>query len=442
MKSISRFREDVDSATDYPIGFNDLIAFTIFAAVALVIMFRINSTITIAVFVPLGFVVFVVNAVRRRTEAYRRANREATGRVTGFLGEVMGAVQAVQVANAEEQVIGHFRELSDIRLKAAVRDSVFDQVREAIFANTINLGTGAILLLAGQAMRGGAFTVGDFALFTFYLGWLSEFTTLAGRLLAQYHQVGVAIGRMTTLLAGAPTETLVRPGPVYLSGPFPEIALPSRAPTDRLAVLETSGLSYRYPDTERGIADISFRLERESFTVVTGRIGSGKTTLLQVLLGLLPRDAGEIRWNGQDVADPAAFFVPPRAAFTTSGTAAFQRVAPGQPPARSARNRRSIYRPRYTPRCSSPISSRWAAAWKRWSGQKEFGCPAVRSSESRRRGCLFARPSYSSSTTSRARSTSKRKRSSGGASFPVRARPAWSFPTAAPPFAAPTTSSS
>ncbi|MEP7357128.1 MAG: ABC transporter ATP-binding protein, partial [Anaerolineales bacterium] len=42
----------------------------------------------------------------------------------------------------------------------------------------------------------------------------------------------------------------------------------------------------------------------------------GKTTLLRALLGLLPRDAGEIVWNGQPVSDPANFFVPPRAAYT------------------------------------------------------------------------------------------------------------------------------
>ena len=37
-------------------------------------------------------------------------------------------------------------------------------------------------------------------------------------------------------------------------------------------------------------------------------------TLLQALLGLLPLDAGEIRWNGALVEEPAAFFVPPRCA--------------------------------------------------------------------------------------------------------------------------------
>ena len=58
-------------------------------------------------------------------------------------------------------------------------------------------------------------------------------------------------------------------------------------------------------------------MPRGSFTVVTGRIGSGKTTLLRVLLGLLPRDAGEVRWNGEPVDDLAAFFVPPRSAYTS-----------------------------------------------------------------------------------------------------------------------------
>jgi ATP-binding cassette subfamily B protein len=58
-------------------------------------------------------------------------------------------------------------------------------------------------------------------------------------------------------------------------------------------------------------------LKRGDFVVVTGRIGSGKTTLLRVLLGLLPKDCGEIYWNGERVRDPAYFFIPPRSAYTS-----------------------------------------------------------------------------------------------------------------------------
>jgi ATP-binding cassette subfamily B protein len=315
-EAVSRFRDDVDNATGFPIEFNDLIALSVFAVIALVVMLRINPTITLAVFLPLALVVALVNALRERIERYRRASREAAGQVTGFLGELLGAVQAVQVAGAEEQVVDHFRDLNQARLKASVLDSVFDQVRQSVFANTVNVGTGAILLLAGRAMAAGTFTVGDFALFVYYLGWVTEFTTLFGRLLALYRQLGVSFGRLAALLGGAAPATLVRHAEVHLHGPLPAVAPPARAPADRLALLEARGLTYHYPETDRGIDGIDLRLERGTLTVVTGRIGAGKTTLLQVLLGLLPRDAGEIRWNGAIVDDPAGFLVPPRVAYT------------------------------------------------------------------------------------------------------------------------------
>src|SRR5439155_18387476 len=80
--------------------------------------------------------------------------------------------------------------------------------------------------------------------------------------------------------------------------------------------LEVDNLSYRYPGAGRGIAHVHLSLARGQFVVITGRIGSGKTTLLRTLLGLLPKQEGEIRWNGALVDDPTTFFVPPRSAYT------------------------------------------------------------------------------------------------------------------------------
>ncbi len=85
---------------------------------------------------------------------------------------------------------------------------------------------------------------------------------------------------------------------------------------DRLERVAVRGLRYQYPDTQRGISDISFTLNRGTLTVVTGRVGSGKTTLLRVLLGLLPKDAGEVRWNDRLIDDLASDLVPPRSAYT------------------------------------------------------------------------------------------------------------------------------
>lgn len=87
-------------------------------------------------------------------------------------------------------------------------------------------------------------------------------------------------------------------------------------PERRFDMLEVRGLSYHYPGTERGITGIDLRIPYGSFTVVTGRIGSGKTTLLRTLLGLLPKESGEVYWNGERIANPADFFKPPHTAYT------------------------------------------------------------------------------------------------------------------------------
>jgi ATP-binding cassette subfamily B protein len=80
--------------------------------------------------------------------------------------------------------------------------------------------------------------------------------------------------------------------------------------------LEIAGLTYIFPETGRGIRDISFETRAGELTVITGRIGSGKSTVVRALLGLLPAD-GEIRWNDEPVDRPADFFIPPHSAYTS-----------------------------------------------------------------------------------------------------------------------------
>jgi ATP-binding cassette, subfamily B, bacterial len=315
-EAVSRFRDDIDETLWSVMYFNDLIALTAFAAVGLTIMLRINTWITLAVLLPLVLIVVVTRRVSERIEEFRKASREATGAVTGFLGEIFGAVQAVKIVGAETRMIRRFAALNDQRRATGVRDKLFSELLQSIFANTVNIGTGLILLLAATSIRARTFTVGDFALFVYYLGWISEFTGLFGIVLTRYRQAGVSFGRMITLLQGAPSQSLVAHSSVHMRGPLPEIPVPPRAEADRLHTLEVSNLSFQYPESGRGIVGVDLRLERGSFTVITGRIGSGKTTLLRTLLGLLPRDAGEITWNGRPIDNPTTFFVPPRSAYT------------------------------------------------------------------------------------------------------------------------------
>jgi ATP-binding cassette subfamily B protein len=312
-ETVSRFRDDTEHVIWWPIQFNNVIGSAFTGTIALIVMARIHLLITLVVFLPIIVVVSIVEAARRRIVVYRRANQVRTSALTGYIGDVFAAVQTVQVANAEGRVVERFRELNAHRRRAAVRDRLLEEVLKGAFW-VVNLGTGVVLIFAGRALQSGSFTVGDLALFVYYLHIFEEFSRDLGGGLAGYRQLAVSFGRMHELLAGSRPEALVNDDEIFERGPLPPKTTPS-AQVEPLAELRVEGLSYRHGSAGGGVEDVSLVLRRGSFTVVTGRIGSGKTTLLQSILGLVPA-AGAIRWNGGVVDDPATFLVPPRTAYT------------------------------------------------------------------------------------------------------------------------------
>jgi len=315
-EAISRFRDDVEEVFNWIDVVFDFSGSLVFAVVAATLMARINPLLTLVVLVPLLTTTLAVNALGGTIRRFRRASRAATSQVTSFIGELFGAVQAVQVATAEEPVVAEFHRLNRVRHRAALKDNLFSELIDSFNQNTGQIATGLMLLLIAQRLRSGTFTVGDVALFASYLGWITTFPRYGSRVLTRYKQASVSIDRMLRMLPEAAPTALVEHGPVYLHDALPIVPYAPKSATDRLDLLETRGLTYRHPRTGRGIERIDLRVPRGAFVAVTGRVGSGKSTLLRTLLGLLARQEGEIRWNGHAIEDPALVLVPPRVAYT------------------------------------------------------------------------------------------------------------------------------
>ncbi|MBE2237523.1 MAG: ABC transporter ATP-binding protein [Caldilineaceae bacterium] len=315
-EAINRYRDDVAEVADFPLWLPDVAGNVLSFVVAVVIMARINLLITLFVFLPLVVAFVAGRAAWGRFLHYsHRAGRSADA-VVGFLDEILGAVQAVKLADAAEPVIAHFDQLGAQRRHDAVRLGMLEASLSTIWRSAVTFGVGAMLLLAGQSMSAGVFTVGDFALFVYFLWFTTDLPGYLGAFLGDVKQQDVAIERLTALLPDEPPQALAEHHPVYQTAPARLPPAPRRTAGDRLEALEVRGLTAVFAVNGRGVHDVSFRLPRGSFTVVTGQIGAGKSTLLRALLGLLPYDAGEIRWNGQRVDDAATWFQPPRCAYT------------------------------------------------------------------------------------------------------------------------------
>ncbi|MGD0495623.1 MAG: ATP-binding cassette domain-containing protein [Candidatus Bathyarchaeia archaeon] len=82
-----------------------------------------------------------------------------------------------------------------------------------------------------------------------------------------------------------------------------------QAGTGSMALIETKELTYTYPGaTRHSIEDISIKIEKGEFTLITGPSGCGKTTLCRCFNGLIPHFyQGEIKGQvflaGLNVAD-------------------------------------------------------------------------------------------------------------------------------------------
>jgi len=346
--AIHRLSRDVGDYSDFPTWIPQEVGEAIFFAFAVIIMARVNPWITLVAVLPLLAVFFINRVAWKRFLYYDRATRVASSRVTGFLGEILGGVQAIKVADAESGALHYFNTLSEARRKAGVRQNIFLTLSFSAGQSMGDIAVAVVVLLAGQSLQSGAMTVGDFTLFVTYLTVAVNFPANLGSYLSEIAQQRVVLDRLQEMHPDAPPESIVVHRPIYEKGGAPAPARPVKTAADRLERLEVVGLAYRHEaqgseitnddscrptnlritNEERselvtrhsslvtGIADISFTLPRGSFTVVTGRVGSGKTTLLRALLGLLPPDAGEVRWNGAPVAEPGVFFMPPRSAYT------------------------------------------------------------------------------------------------------------------------------
>ncbi len=313
---ISNYRDDVEQIEESISWFLDIMGTLLFAIIAISILLTINIKITIYVFFPLMLVIIIGHSFSKKIHRYRIASREATALVTSAIGETFTSIQAIKVSSSEESVMKHIKTLNDNRHKMMLKDTLFNQILDSVYFNTVNIGTGFILLITAQTINTESFSVGDFSLFIYYLAFVSDFILFFGYFIARYQQIKVSVVRLQSLLNGDKENSLARHNPLYLNEPSPLPIYHILNEEDKLHSFEVKDLTYIYPGSENGIHHINFSVKRGSFVVVTGRVASGKSTLLKVILGLISKDEGEILYNGNIVSKPDEYLTAPRVAYT------------------------------------------------------------------------------------------------------------------------------
>ena len=315
--AITHFRDDAEDVADFVDGMIDVSGGIVFTVIAGFVLGAADPTAAVVLIFPLLGVGLLTRVLDKRIKEYRAADRAATADVTGLLGDVMAAATTVKVNAAADHMMRRLSVLVDHRRHTAVRDRVLEEGVQAFSKGAADVGLGLVLLVSAGAIASGTFNLGQLALFTAYLGWLSFLPKMVGRVMARHKQAGVAFDRMRMLVASQTAANIVvaRTLPIDPADERsrPETIRPDRVPLERLDVVDFSA---RHP-SGAGVFNVNLSVGRGDFVVVTGPIGAGKSTLLRSLLGLAWQAEvnGSVQWNGVEVDDRAAFFVPPNAAF-------------------------------------------------------------------------------------------------------------------------------
>jgi ATP-binding cassette subfamily B protein len=101
------------------------------------VLLSIDARMALAATLPLVLVT-VATAVGEcvRWPHRRAASSQATSQVTGAIGDIVAAAQALQ-ARGQERTVAHLRRLNERRRTAVLSDRLLTQALDAITANTV-----------------------------------------------------------------------------------------------------------------------------------------------------------------------------------------------------------------------------------------------------------------------------------------------------------------
>ena len=230
-----------------------------------------------------AYIAITTRSLKTLTPLYRRADA-ATHTNAALLGNALHAVETIRHFGGDAAIVGRYRDnLQDIRSRWHAFH--MGRVRYALAL--------ALLLVVLYALGMGwlfvrhdgvALPVAEFVLFNMILLQLARPFELMGNAVRDFGQALTMFEPMMEIFE-APTISARHSGSERL---------------EHIDRVEFRNAAF----SRRGrtiLRDVSFTLEKGSFTVVIGETGAGKSTLLKLLLGTLPADDGDVLVNARPV---------------------------------------------------------------------------------------------------------------------------------------------
>jgi ATP-binding cassette subfamily B protein len=243
-----------------------------------------------AAIIALTFLVYggyTIAFTARRTTYQRRVNK-LDSNAKSRLADSLINYDTIKYFTNEQLEAGRFADVMQHWRDAVVLNQRALFVLHVGQSAIIAVGVATVMLLAGDAVRGGRMTVGDLVLINAYVLQVCLPLNALGFIYREARDAWVNVERLFALLRERP-EVPSLPGQPPLRTAGGEV------------VFEHVG--FRYDAARTVLEDISLRIAPGRTLAVVGSSGSGKSTLARLLLRFYDPSSGRILVDGQDLRD-------------------------------------------------------------------------------------------------------------------------------------------
>lgn len=285
---VSRVMTDVEGVRNLVgTGLVQLIGGTITAIISLVILLKINATMTAFVLIPVAIFAFVALKAFSKIRPIFRERGKINAEVTGRLTETLNGVRVIKGFNAEAQESKTFEEGVE-RLFQNVKNSL---TATALITSSstflLGLASAGIMGIGGYFIMDGSMTYGEFVSFTLFLGFM----------IAPIVQMSNIGSQLTEAMAGLDrTQELMKMD----EEDNPEVR--TIVLDDLKGDIIFKDVAFSYDEGKEVLHKISFDAPKGSVTALVGSSGSGKTTIAGLAATFLNPKSGLVTIDGVDLS--------------------------------------------------------------------------------------------------------------------------------------------
>jgi ATP-binding cassette, subfamily B, multidrug efflux pump len=267
-------------------GILNLINTVLLVGLAVVLLLRIDVSLTIWALLPYPAVFVVARVFAGRLFKLAREVQDQAGVMSSSLQEDLTGMQVVKTYTLEEARGRRFETLARAYLAKNMSLVAARGLMLPLFGALGSVGVVIALFIGGRKVALGEMSLGELVAFQAYLILLAWPTLALGWILTLFQRGYAAWSRIARVLDEEPT---IRDG----DGP-------PLAPEDARGDVEIRRLTVRHGEREV-LSDVSLKIPAGRRVAIVGTVGGGKSTLVDAIPRLVEIPAGTVFIDGRDV---------------------------------------------------------------------------------------------------------------------------------------------